>query len=76
MARITIKSDGNGGAVVNGTPPVDNGFFDFALGKVLSGKATEISWEPIVGLLERREERQWMLGKSWWSCFGNMTKCV
>lgn len=47
MARVTIRSDGNGGAMVIGTQPKDNGFFDFALGKVLSGKATEISWEPI-----------------------------
>ena len=46
MERITIRSDGNGGAVVIGTPPVDNGFFEFALGKVLAGKATEVSWEP------------------------------
>lgn len=53
MARITIKSDGNGGAVVIGTPPADNGFFEFALGKVLAGKYTEISWEPIVRLGER-----------------------
>ena len=52
MARVTIRSDGNGGAEVIGTPPKDNGFFDFALGKVLSGKATEISWEPIKGLEE------------------------
>ena len=55
MARITIRSDGNGGAEVIGTPPNDNGFFDFALGKVLSGVFVEISWEPIVGLGERRE---------------------
>ena len=47
MARITIKSDGNGGAVVIGTPPSDNGFFEFALGKVLAGKYTEISWVPL-----------------------------
>lgn len=47
MARVTIKSDGNGGAVVFGTIPKDNGFFAFALGMVLSGKATEISWQPI-----------------------------
>lgn len=53
MARVTIRSDGNGGAEVIGTPPKDNGFFDFALGKVLSGKFTEISWEPIAGLAER-----------------------
>ena len=52
MARVTIRSDGNVGAEVIGTPPKDNGFFDFALGKVLSGKATEISWEPIKGLEE------------------------
>ncbi len=53
MARVTIRSDGNGGAEVIGTPPADNGFFEFALGKVLSGKFTEISWEPIVRLGER-----------------------
>lgn len=53
MARVTIRSDGNGGAEVIGTPPKDNGFFDFALGKVLSGKFTEISWEPIVRMGER-----------------------
>ena len=53
MARVTIRSDGNGGAEVIGAPPKDNGFFDFTLGKVLSGKFTEISWEPIAGLVER-----------------------
>ena len=53
MARVTIRSDGNGGAEVIGTPPKDNGFFDFALGKVLSGKFTEISWEPIAERVER-----------------------
>ena len=58
MARITIRSDGNGGAVVIGTPPTDNGFFDFALGKVLAGKYTEISWEPIVRMGERRTDGQ------------------
>lgn len=52
MPRITIRSDGNGGAEVIGTPPKDNGFFEFALGKVLSGKFTEISWEPIKSLEE------------------------
>lgn len=55
MARITIRSDGNGGAVVIGTPPADNGFFEFALGKVLAGKYTEISWEPIVRMVERKD---------------------
>lgn len=55
MARITIRSDGNGGAEVIGTPPNDNGFFDFALGKVLSGVFTEISWEPIMELGERSD---------------------
>lgn len=58
MPRVTIKSDGNGGAVVIGTPPKDSGFFDFALGKVLAGKATEISWEPIKGLEELCEQRE------------------
>ena len=53
MARITIKSDGSGGAVIIGTPPTDNGFFDLALGKVLAGKVIEISWEPIVRIGER-----------------------
>lgn len=55
MARVTIRSDGNGGVVVIGTPPKDNGFYEFALSKVLSGKYTEISWEPIV---DRRKEQQ------------------
>lgn len=55
MARVTIRSDGNGGAEVIGTPPKDNGFFDFALSKVLSGKFTEISWEPIVRMGERND---------------------
>ena len=55
MARITIRSDGNGGAVVVGTPPADNGFFEYAMGKVLSGKFIEISWEPIVMVGERKE---------------------
>lgn len=55
MARITVRSDGNGGAIVIGTPPDDNGFFAFALGKVLAGKYTEISWEPIVRVGERKD---------------------
>lgn len=54
MARVMIRSNGNGGAEVIGTPPEDNGFFEFALGKVLSGKFTEISWEPIVRMGERK----------------------
>lgn len=58
MARITIKSDGNGGAIVIGTPPADNGFFEFALGKVLAGKYTEISWEPIVRFGKRKDTQQ------------------
>lgn len=57
MARVLIRSDGNGGAEVIGAISKDNGFFDFALGKVLSGKATEISWEPIKGLVEICEQR-------------------
>lgn len=56
MAMVTIRSDGNGGAEIIGTPPADNGFFEFALGKVLDGKFTEISWEPIVGIGERRND--------------------
>ena len=58
MARVTIRRDENGGAVVIGTPPNDNGFFDFAMGKVLSGIYTEISWEPIVGLRERKDHEE------------------
>lgn len=58
MARITIKRDGNGGAIVIGSPPSDNGFFEFALGKVLAGKYTEISWEPIVSISERRPDNE------------------
>lgn len=58
MARVTIRSDGNGGAVVIGTPPADNGFFEYALDKVLSGKFTEISWEPIVWMGERKETNE------------------
>lgn len=50
MAKVTIRSDGNGGAEVIGPIPKDNGFYEFALRKVLSGKFTEISWEPVVGL--------------------------
>lgn len=56
MARVTIRSDGNGGAEVIGTPPKDNGFFDFALDKVLSGRFTEISWEPIEAVGERKND--------------------
>lgn len=58
MGKVTIRSDGNGGAVVIGTRPDDNGFFDFALGKVLSGVYTEISWVPITGLRERNNHEQ------------------
>ena len=47
MERITIRSDGKCGAVVIGAPPSDNGFFAFALEKVLAGRYTEISWEQL-----------------------------
>ena len=47
MARITIRRDECGNIFVSGTPPKDNGFFEYALSKVLSGKFIEISWEPI-----------------------------
>ena len=56
MPRITIKRDESGNVSVIGTPPKDNGFFDFALGKVLSGKFTEISWEPIETVGERNND--------------------
>lgn len=48
MGRITIKRDKQGNIAVIGEPLEDNGFFEFALNKVMSGKFTEISWEPIV----------------------------
>ena len=47
MPRITIKRDESGNVSVIGTPPKDNGFFDWAFGKVLAGIYTEISWEPL-----------------------------
>ena len=47
MERVTIKLDERGNVMVLGKPPKDNGFFEYALGKVLSGKFVEISWEPI-----------------------------
>lgn len=47
MARVTIKRDESGNVTVIGTKPEDNGFFDWAFGKVLEGKYTEISWEPL-----------------------------
>lgn len=47
MPRITIKRDEAGNVSVIGTPPKDNGFFDWAFGKVLAGVYTEISWEPL-----------------------------
>ena len=43
MARITIKSDGNG-------------LFEFALGKVLSGKYMEVSWALAVRFGERKDK--------------------
>ena len=55
MGRITIKRNPDGSVTVIGNPVPDNGFFEFSLGKVLAGKATEISWEPIVGLRERKD---------------------
>lgn len=47
MGRVTIKRDEQGNVMVLGKQPKDNGFFEYALGKVLSGKFIEISWEPI-----------------------------
>ena len=47
MARVTIKRDESGNVTVIGTKPEDNGFFDWAFGKVMEGKYTEISWEPL-----------------------------
>lgn len=48
MPRVTIRRDEYGNVLVLGTPPKDNGFFEYALSKVLSGKFVEISWEPII----------------------------
>lgn len=47
MARVTIKRDESGNVTVIGIKPEDNGFFDWAFGKVMEGKYTEISWEPL-----------------------------
>lgn len=52
MPRITIKRDDSGNVSVIGTPPKDNGFFDWAFGKVLAGVYTEISWEPLKNFWE------------------------
>lgn len=53
MGRITIKRVEHGNVMILGKRPKDNGFFEYALGKVLSGKFAEISWEPI----ESKERR-------------------
>lgn len=47
MPRVTIRRDASGNVTVIGTKPENNGFFDWAFGKVLAGTYTEISWEPI-----------------------------
>ncbi len=50
MGRIIIKRNPDGSVTVIGNPVPDNGFFEFALGKVLAGKYTEISWVPLRGI--------------------------
>ena len=50
MNRIVIKRDQDGNVSVTGNPAPDNGFFQWALGKVLAGTYTEISWVPLRGL--------------------------
>ena len=47
MGKITIRRDDAGNVTVLGDPPEDSAFYLFALGKVLSGKYKEVSWEPI-----------------------------
>ena len=47
MSRVTIRRDESGNVTVIGTKPEDNGFFDWAFGKVMAGVYTEISWEPL-----------------------------
>ena len=41
MARVTIKRDESGNVTVIGTKPEDNGFFDWAFGKVLAADVFE-----------------------------------
>ena len=57
MPRVTIKRDESGNVSVIGTKPEDNGFFDWAFGKVLAGIYTEISWEPLKNFWEYGERR-------------------
>ena len=52
MARIIIKRDEQGNVSVTGNPDPNNGYYQWALRKVLEGKYTEISWEPIRSPLE------------------------
>lgn len=47
MSRVTIRRDESGNVTVIGTKPEDNGFFDWAFGKVMAGVYTEISWVPL-----------------------------
>jgi hypothetical protein len=50
MSRVTIRRDDDGNVTVLGYPPKDSNFYFFALGKVLAGIYSEISWVPIEGI--------------------------
>ena len=50
MGKITIRRDDSGNVTVLGEPPEDSDFYFFALGKVLAGIYSEISWVPIEGI--------------------------
>lgn len=63
MARVTIKRDESGNVTVIGTKPEDNGFFDWAFGKVLAGVYTEISWVPLRSFWELGDNKSNCSGK-------------
>ena len=50
MSRITIRRDDAGNVTVLGDRPKDSDFYFFALGKVLAGTYSEISFVPIEGI--------------------------
>jgi hypothetical protein len=54
MSRVTIRRDDAGNVTVMGDPPKDSDFYLFALGKVLNGTYSEISFVPIsYGILQQ-----------------------
>lgn len=54
MEKITIRRDDDGNVTVLGDPPKDSNFYLFALGKVLDGTYSTISFVPIsYGILQK-----------------------